>query len=104
MKLLFVKPSLAWPRSSGHDVHTFYAMQACAALGHEIGLVTKTPPPAEAVAGLPLAFSACVNGRASQTAVTLSRPQERFRSYWGAIRLSSAPCVRPSAPIARTRW
>jgi hypothetical protein len=55
VRLLFVKPSLAWPRSSGHDVHTFYTMKACAELGHEIGLVTSATPSSEAVAGLPLA-------------------------------------------------
>jgi len=83
MKLLFVKPGLAWPRASGHDVHTFYAMQACAALGHEIGLVTKSPPAPDAIAGLPLAFTACLDGRSSGERVTLTGLQERFRSYWG---------------------
>ena len=29
MKRLFAKPSLAWPRVSGHDVHTCHMMQAC---------------------------------------------------------------------------
>ena len=43
MKLLFVKPSLTFPRSSGHDVHTFYAMKACAELGHDVGLATLAP-------------------------------------------------------------
>ena len=84
MKLLFVKPGLAWPRSSGHDVHTYYAMRACAGLGHEIGLVTKTPPAAEAIAGLPLTFRSALEGRpASGETVVLSKLQERFRSYWG---------------------
>ena len=36
MRLLFVKHSLVWPRSSGHDVHTFHMMKACAELGHEV--------------------------------------------------------------------
>ena len=33
MRLLFVKHSLVWPRSSGHDVHTFHMMKACARTG-----------------------------------------------------------------------
>ena len=36
MRLLFVKQSLAWPRASGHDVHTYYMMKACAGLGHAV--------------------------------------------------------------------
>jgi glycosyltransferase involved in cell wall biosynthesis len=85
VKLLFVKPSLAWPRSSGHDVHTFYTMKACAELGHEIGLVTSATPSSEAVAGLPLAYSACLSTSVPGGAepVPLSPMQERFRSYWG---------------------
>ncbi|MEO7275687.1 MAG: glycosyltransferase family 4 protein [Vicinamibacterales bacterium] len=96
MRLLFVKGSLAWPRSSGHDVHTFYAMKACAALGHEIGLVTSAPPAAEAIAGLPLAYSGCLQGHAATgLPVTLSRVQERFRSYWGVER-STIDALRQS--------
>jgi glycosyltransferase involved in cell wall biosynthesis len=86
VRLLFVKPSLAWPRSSGHDVHTFYTMKACAELGHEIGLVTSAAPSSEAVAGLPLAYSGCLStstAGASAGPVPFSPMQERFRSYWG---------------------
>jgi glycosyltransferase involved in cell wall biosynthesis len=85
VKLLFVKPTLAWPRSSGHDVHTFYAMKACAGLGHEIGLVTSSPPAAEAVAGLTLAYAGCLGNGVAVPAepIRFSSLQERFRSYWG---------------------
>ena len=62
MRLLFVKETLAWPRSSGHDVHCFYMMQALSRLGHEVALVTATAPAAEAVAGLPLAFHRTFGG------------------------------------------
>jgi glycosyltransferase involved in cell wall biosynthesis len=88
VRLLFVKAALAWPRSSGHDVHTFHAMKACADLGHEIGLVTATPPPAEAVAGVPFAYTGCLGDRESDAGapVAFSRLQERFRSYWGVDR------------------
>ena len=40
VRLLFVKERLSWPRSSGHDVHTYYSMQALTQLGHTVGLVT----------------------------------------------------------------
>ena len=43
MRLLFVKHSLVWPRSSGHDVHTFYMMKACAELGHEVVAGDRRP-------------------------------------------------------------
>ncbi len=86
MRLLFVKDSLAWPRSSGHDVHTFHMMRALAALGHRLGLLTATPPPPEAVAGLQLDWAGTFppageppRGPASQ----LGRFQEKFRNYWG---------------------
>jgi glycosyltransferase involved in cell wall biosynthesis len=95
VRLLFVKPALAWPRSSGHDVHTFYTMKACADLGHEIGLVTSVPPVAEAVAGLPLAYVGDLSGPAPDAAdpIRLSSLQERFRSYWG-VDLSRIAALR----------
>ncbi|QDU18820.1 glycosyltransferase family 4 protein [Urbifossiella limnaea] len=86
MRLLFVKDSLAWPRSSGHDVHTYHMMRALAALGHRLGLLTASPPPPEAVAGLPLDWTGTFpppgeppRGPASQ----LGHLQEKFRDYWG---------------------
>lgn len=86
MRLLFVKQGLAWPRSSGHDVHSYHMMRALARRGHEVGLLTADEPPPEAVEGLPLAlrrtFVAGANG-ATGPALRLSRLQERFRSYWG---------------------
>ena len=50
MKMLFVKHTLAWPRVSGHDVHAFHMMQACAARGHEVVLATAVAPAPEALA------------------------------------------------------
>jgi glycosyltransferase involved in cell wall biosynthesis len=55
LRLLFVKESQSWPRSSGHDVHGFHMMKALAARGHAVALATIVPPTAEALAGLPLA-------------------------------------------------
>jgi glycosyltransferase involved in cell wall biosynthesis len=86
MRLLFVKEALAWPRSSGHDVHCFHMMRALAGLGHEVSLATVKRPADEAVAGLPLRSYACI-GEATTSGesepLLLTRMQERFRSYWG---------------------
>ena len=43
MRFLFVKPRLAWPRSSGHDVHSYQMMRALARCGHSSGLATVVP-------------------------------------------------------------
>jgi glycosyltransferase involved in cell wall biosynthesis len=90
LRLLFVKESLAWPRSSGHDVHCFHMMQALARMGHDIGLVTGGEPLPQAIAGLPLALrhvfpsrgeGGGANGQGPE--LRLSKFQERFRNYWG---------------------
>ena len=86
MKLLFAKHALAWPRSSGHDVHTFHMMQACAGLGHEVALATVTPPDPAGLSGVLLsaliALDAQRNGSAPQ-ALPGTRLQHKFRAYWG---------------------
>jgi glycosyltransferase involved in cell wall biosynthesis len=82
-RLLFVKESLAWPRSSGHDVHCFHMMQALTRLGHEVGLLTAADPALEAVAGLPLALRRTFASFADGPEPGLSRLQEKFRGYWG---------------------
>jgi glycosyltransferase involved in cell wall biosynthesis len=86
MRLLFVKDSLAWPRSSGHDVHTYHMMRALAGLGHALGLLTAAPPAPEAVAGLPLAWAGTFPPKGDPPrgpAPVLSPLQEKFRGYWG---------------------
>jgi glycosyltransferase involved in cell wall biosynthesis len=87
MRLLFVKESLSWPRTSGHDLYCYYPMRELARLGHEVSLLTAVPTVPEAVAGVPLvlrrAFSE-VNGHADGCPPpSFTRLQERFRSYWG---------------------
>jgi glycosyltransferase involved in cell wall biosynthesis len=89
MRLLFFKDALAWPRVSGHDVHTYYMMKALVSLGHEVVLVTRDSPLPEAVAGIGLASSmslAALRERAPEISAGLSWSQERFRSYWGCER------------------
>src|SRR4029078_11222332 len=87
LRLLFVKERMSWPRSSGHDVHCYYSMQALSHLGHWVGLVTLDQPAPAALAGVEL--SRQVSLRETETAyrnerpLLLSKSQEKFRSYWG---------------------
>ena len=85
MRLLFVKTSLAWPRSSGHDVHTFHMMKACAELGHEVSLATVVPPEPKAVEGFTLRSYSRLTAPVPETAqgITSTWLQQRFRSFWG---------------------
>jgi glycosyltransferase involved in cell wall biosynthesis len=85
VRLLFVKNSLVWPRSSGHDVHTYYMMKACAALGHEVSLATVTEPESTAIDGLALKdrFKLGPPGPLHDPGPTASWLQRRFRSFWG---------------------
>lgn len=92
LRLLFFKRKFAWPRSSGHDVHVFYMMQALAALGHEIGLVTLQESDPKALDGLPLALHQTLSGTPQRSSAATPPPpmprltwlQERFRSFFGA--------------------
>jgi glycosyltransferase involved in cell wall biosynthesis len=85
MRLLFVKHSLAWPRSSGHDVYTYHAMKQCAALGHEISFAFAVAPRPEAVDGLRLAGCYRFGGgdRARAFGGRATWLQRRFRSFFG---------------------
>jgi glycosyltransferase involved in cell wall biosynthesis len=86
---LFYKDRFAWPRSSGHDVHTFYLMDALARQGHSVSLATADRGPAEALAGLPL-VNRYVLGEsqppvpaAGKFPLLLNKSQAKFLSYWG---------------------
>ena len=85
MRLLFVKHSLVWPRSSGHDVHCYYTMRACAELGHDVSLATVVEPTSEALAGLNLTrhFRLHTDGSRNGAALHGTWLQKRFRSFWG---------------------
>jgi glycosyltransferase involved in cell wall biosynthesis len=107
VRILFVKHSLAWPRSSGHDVHTFHMMQAFGDLGHEVSLATVVPPEPAAIEGARIAhrirLSAPLDGEPAPLPGT--RLQHKFRSFWGvedhwvqSLRQANAR-LRPDAVI-----
>jgi polysaccharide biosynthesis protein PslH len=85
MRLLFAKHSLVWPRARAHDVHAYYMMKACAAIGHQVSLATAIDPGGPAIDGLPLAalfrLDAPANRKGGVT--TSSWLQRRFRSFYG---------------------
>jgi glycosyltransferase involved in cell wall biosynthesis len=85
VRLLFFKQSLAWPRASGHDVHGFHMMQACARLGAEVALATVDMPAPDALTGLPLTEHLSLDHQPDLDGAkpALSRLQERFRSFYG---------------------
>src|SRR4051812_46818960 len=83
MRILFVKEKLAWPRSSGHDVHGYNMMQALAELGHQVALATRDQTETSAVDGLDLAEQFTYSDSAAEDSPILTGWQERFRSYWG---------------------
>ena len=109
MRLLFVKEALAWPRSSGHDVHCFHMMQALAALGHEVSLATVKPAAEEAVAGLPLRDLLCIGtGEACGRRACAPSAQTGCRSVSARTGESTQPAsVRsrpPRGPARPTPW
>ncbi len=84
MRFLFVKSRLAWPRSSGHDVHTFGMMKALTGLGHEVGLLTRDSTTAESIAGANVHFCKTFSELpTSRMELHMTRLQRRFASYWG---------------------
>ncbi|QVL31143.1 glycosyltransferase [Telmatocola sphagniphila] len=84
MHFLFVKENLAYPRSSGHDVHSYYLMRALTALGHEVSLATLKEVDPQAVAGGGLSSTHTLTGKGFENGtLNLSKMQEKFRGYWG---------------------
>ncbi len=107
MRLLFVKNSLVFPRSSGHDVHTFYMMKACSALGHDVALATSSEPETPALDGLSLRQRYRLDAHATWDGAPFPATwlQRKFRSFWGvedrhiaALRQISAD-YRPDAVV-----
>jgi len=95
MRLLFVKDNLAWPRVSGHDVHSYHMLRALADLGHEVFLTTRSPASAAALHGLELQGTYSWES-AAVGAPVLTRWQEKFRSYWG-VETSSIQSIAQQA-------
>lgn len=88
-RVLFVKERMAWPRASGHDVHTYGMMRALAGRGHPVALATVDPAPPAAVAGGGAAAEYCfADGTPPDPGpdvapLRLTKWQEKFRNYWG---------------------
>jgi hypothetical protein len=87
MKFLFVKRRFAWPRASGHDVHTYQMMLHLQKQGHPISLLSLEPSDDKALEGLDLYWSRC-GLDARQTNPLPADPQlgywqRRFVSFWG---------------------
>lgn len=84
MRLLFVKPSLLWPRSNGQDVYCFYMMKALVEQGAQVGLLTASVPTVRAVENIPISFFDQLQETHSPTdRIPLTRSQARFTNYWG---------------------
>ncbi|WP_231617412.1 glycosyltransferase family 4 protein [Novipirellula aureliae] len=79
-----MKSNLQFPRRSGHDVHCYSMMRELASLGHSISLISDAPVSDQAIAGVE-----CIHRQTFDEygpvdgVVTLSKLQQRFRSYWG---------------------
>ena len=86
---LFYKERFAWPRASGHDVHTFYLMEALARRGHTVSVATVDAAPDAALAGLPLANRYVLGEShppvpaAGSFPLRETKSQAKFRNYWG---------------------
>jgi polysaccharide biosynthesis protein PslH len=83
MRVLFVKPALVWPRTSGHDVYCYYMMKGLAEQGAAVSLLTASPTSSAAVDGVTLEFCGQLADDVPEHPVKLTWLQERFRSFWG---------------------
>lgn len=84
MRFLFVKARLEWPRTYGHDVHSYEMMRALSELGHTVALATDVLPSPQALEGLTLDAQWVLDANEQPTRpVKMSYLQERYRSYWG---------------------
>jgi polysaccharide biosynthesis protein PslH len=101
LRWLFYKERFAWPRASGHDVHTFFLMEALARQGHAISLATVDEPPAPAIAGMTFdkryVLGAMPVPTADKFPLIENKGQAKFRNYWGI----SADKIRQFAAAAQ---
>jgi glycosyltransferase involved in cell wall biosynthesis len=102
LRVLFVKDGFAWPRASGHDIHTYYLLKALSDAGHETALAVFKRPDPRAVEGVPddelfvFGESSVPVPPAGQFPLKLTKLQEKFRGYWG----TDADRVRWVAAVA----
>lgn len=88
LRLLFVKESQSWPRSSGHDVHAYYLMKSLIARGHQVSLASVHAPTPQALEGLALEavhqLGECTSlAPEVPSRLRLSLLQRKFRDYFG---------------------
>ncbi|MDC0279236.1 hypothetical protein OAL43_03435, partial [bacterium] len=104
MKILFVKTSLVFPRSSGHDVHCFHMMKAMSEMGCDVHLVTNSTlyPGAIDGAGLKTAQTLAVGSPTADHTPGLTYLQERFRSFWGIEHHDIAEVGKPVSTLSWT--
>ncbi len=102
MRLLFVKTSLEWPRTTGHDVYCYHMMKALGELGAEISLATVDEVRPQAIEGVRLAHVTQLTDVAVQgpPAWRLTALQERFRSFWG-VRPGHIEALKRAAAASR---
>jgi polysaccharide biosynthesis protein PslH len=86
IRILVYKPNLAWPRRSGHDVHTYEMMRMWARLGAQVHFVTARKPLDAALDGLDLA-SATTLSEVSPASLNhrkkVGRLAQSYTRYWG---------------------
>src|SRR5262245_57853725 len=92
MHVLFVKPSLNWPRTTGHDVYCYYMMKGLFDLGVRLSFATVDKLDARAIEGIGLTLCGPLSewARSSGRRATLTSLQERFRWFWGISRADIA--------------
>jgi glycosyltransferase involved in cell wall biosynthesis len=102
MRLLFVKTSLEWPRTTGHDVYCYHMMKALGELGAEIALATVEDVDPRAIEGVRVCCVGRLTDEAPGTPPTwrLTPLQERFRSFWG-VRHGQIEAVKRTAVACR---
>ena len=86
---LFVKDRFAWPRASGHDVHTYGMMAALVGQGHDVAVATVVESPDRALDGIPFSARYCLQQshppmpEGDTFPIIMTKSQEKFRNYWG---------------------
>jgi len=85
VRVLFAKHTLAYPRSSGHDIRTYNMIRALRQLGCDVALATVNRPSPQALDGLRLNWMTTLSRPRPATVDTtkLGTLQTRFASYFG---------------------